>query len=140
MLAGRECVLVRVFDFLEAFPPATPHANESAGEAECGKANASAGSFSQCHLLMTLSIRCLITPSASHMAGVTPTPRLCRHPCVRACRLFSSNNVFSLPANAFKCSLVKKKKKGVLTCLSCFSAARRQLVERRFFSVPIKKK
>lgn len=108
MLARRECVLVRVFDFLEAFPPATPHANESAGEAECGKANASAGSFSQCHLLMTLSIRCLITPSASHMAGVTPTPRLCRHPCVRACRLFSSNNAFLLPVNAFKCSLVKK--------------------------------
>lgn len=48
----------------------TPHANETAGEAKCGKANTSTGSFSQCHLLMTLSTRCLITPPASHMAGL----------------------------------------------------------------------
>lgn len=48
----------------------TAHANETAGEAKCGKANIFTGSFSQCHLLMTLSIRCLITPSALHMAGL----------------------------------------------------------------------
>lgn len=105
MLAGRECVLVRVFDFLEA-PRLRRHMQmKRRREAECGIANVSTGSFSQCHLLMALSTRCLITPSASHTAGLHKPPPLAS--ADTQARLFTSNNAFSprtaqlrLPANA----------------------------------------
>lgn len=69
----------------------TPHANETAGVAECGIANISTDSFSQCHLLMTLYIHCLITGSEyfththagllgdAHSCTHTHTDLLCSH-------------------------------------------------------------
>ncbi len=113
----RSCASVRISVCLW-FPGGplalTPHANETAGVAECGIANISTDSFSQCHLLMTLYIHCLITGSAYftfihththkrlvllsdadlHIHTTTPT---CS---VLICRLFTSNNVIFFSPSA----------------------------------------
>lgn len=62
----RSCASVHIsvcLWFPEGLLVPTPDANETTGVAECGIANISTHSFSQCHLLMTLYIHCLITGS-----------------------------------------------------------------------------
>lgn len=120
-----------------------PHANETAGETKCGKANTSTGSFSQCHLLMTLSTRCLITPSSSHMAGlhkllVSADTRARVHEDFRLLIVY-----FPEPGSAAALGepLEAQFGEGPM-CLSYISAARVHsgpLVERRSCSVPFKK-
>lgn len=79
----RSCASVRIsvcLWFPEGLPALTTHANETTGVVECGIANTSTDSFSQCHLLMTLYIHCLITTSEYFTFTRTHTHRAAQMP------------------------------------------------------------